>query len=249
MWIAWDTAIFRAIHLGWRQPWLDPVMKFLTDPEGFKIPILALLGAVMLLRGRKGIVGVLVLALTVAAADQLSSKVLKPVFKRTRPAVGLIDARPLFGVRRSNSFPSGHATTSFAAAQVASGILPQARIPMFALAAAVSVSRIYVGDHWPSDVFSGAILGLTVGFLGRRALGRLWRTLPWTRDAGAAAPSGAPSRPRRGGASRIDRAGTRYTRARSRSGRWRARRCEGRRRWRPEDRGRIDRLGGVSRER
>ena len=247
MWIAWDQAIFRAVHLGLHHPWLDAVMRFLTDPGPLKIPIFVLLGALVLTRGRRGVVGVLILALTIAAGDQLSSKVLKPIFKRARPSVVMLDSKPLFGIRRTNAFPSGHATNSFAAAPVVAFLFPQARVVPYVLAASISFSRVYVGDHWPSDVAAGTILGLSLGFLGRRAISRTLKTLRWTRGAAEASPSGAPSPPHRAGTSRTGRAGRRYTRARPRSGPGRRRPLRGRPRSRPEDRGRRPRSDGVSR--
>ena len=173
----WDAALFRAIHHGMHQRWLDPIMVWLTDPGPWKIPLLGVIGALFLLKGRRGLIGVAVLALTIAAADQLSSHVLKPVFRRARPSVALKDTLPLFGVRNSYSFPSTHATNFFAAAPVISAVFPQGAIPVYVVAAAVSFSRIYVGDHYPFDVIVGAALGLGLGFLGRRAYRRLVRTL------------------------------------------------------------------------
>jgi undecaprenyl-diphosphatase len=248
MWLAWDTAIFRAIHLGLHHPWLDHVMRFLSDPGAFKIPLFVVIGLFFLMRGKRGLVGLVVLALTITASDQLSSKVLKPVFKRTRPSVALSDARPLFGVRRTNSFPSGHATNTFAAAPVISAVFPEVTVAAYALAATVSVSRIYVGDHWPSDVLCGAILGFSVGLLGRRAYRRLLRTLHIEARKAEEAPSAAPSVPSPDDARSSFQEDTRYTRARPR------RDAEGRplrrvrRGSRREDRGRIDPMDGVSEE-
>jgi len=202
----WDVAIFRWIHHGLHRPWLDPVMAALTDPGPWKIPLLGLVAALFLLRGRRGAIGVIVLALTIAAGDQLSSHILKPVFRRVRPSKTLADTLPLFGVRHSYSFPSTHATNFFAAAPVVSAVFPEATIFAYACAAAVCFSRIYVGDHYPFDVLGGAVLGLTLGFLGRKAYRRTVRTLLGKRGVPAAeapepmqqaargerAPSGGP---------------------------------------------------------
>ena len=161
----WDVAVFRAIHHGMHQPWLDPIMMALTDPGPWKIPLLGLVALLFLLRGRRGAIGVVILALTIAAGDQLSSHILKPVFRRARPSTALVDALPLFGVRHSYSFPSTHATNFFAAAPVVAAVFPEAAIFAYAYAAAVSFSRIYVGDHYPGDVAAGALVGLAVAAL------------------------------------------------------------------------------------
>ncbi len=190
----WDVAIFRAIHHGMHQPWLDPVMAWVTDPGVLKFPILATVGLLFLLRGRRGAIGLLVLALTIAAGDQLSSHVLKPLFNRPRPAVALPDTRPLFGVRVSKSFPSTHAVNFFAAAPVVSAVFPPVTVYACAYAAVVCFSRIYVGDHYPSDVLGGMLLGLALGFLGRRAYRRAVRTALGSREVSAAGiPDSTPA--------------------------------------------------------
>ncbi|HKQ18725.1 MAG TPA: phosphatase PAP2 family protein, partial [Candidatus Eisenbacteria bacterium] len=134
----------------------------------------------------------LILAATLAVTDQTSAKVLKPIFKRPRPSVVVADSKPLFGVRRSYAFPSVHATNFFAAAPIVGAVFPSLRVTAYVLAAAVSFSRVYVGDHWPTDVIGGAILGLFFGWLGRRALFRLERTLSSRRDPAEEAPSAGP---------------------------------------------------------
>jgi undecaprenyl-diphosphatase len=73
------------------------------------------------------------------------------------------------------SFPSGHTASSFASAWVLSTVWPK-RAPVFlGLAGAVGLSRIYVGAHYPGDVMSGAMCGLTLAELIRRLVIRFWR--------------------------------------------------------------------------
>lgn len=65
-----------------------------------------------------------------------------------------------------DSFPSGHAVTSFAvAAAVAAhpGAPKWLKITLLSTAAAISVSRVTGYRHWPSDVWFGAFSGVLIG--------------------------------------------------------------------------------------
>ena len=194
--LTWDPALFRAIHLGLHHPALDPIMMALTDPGRWKIPLLILAGALFLTRRGRGVRALIVLALTIAVSDQLSSKVIKPIVRRPRPSVVLADARPLFGVRHSYAFPSVHAVNFSAAFPIVATVFPAATVPYAIAASLVCISRVYVGDHWPSDVLGGIVLGLGMGWLGRKTLLRIERNVRRWGEADAGAP--APPEPQPG---------------------------------------------------
>ncbi len=97
-----------------------------------------------------------------AAADAISLG-LRDWIDRRRPPLVYPEPKPLVGVPHSGSFPSGHAATAFACATVIAWAAPRLAVPAFVLATAISLSRVYVGVHWPLDVLGGAVLGVLVG--------------------------------------------------------------------------------------
>jgi len=86
----------------------------------------------------------------------------KLLVRRPRPV--LEGLPPLGGAPSSLSFPSAHATSSFACATAMTRIAPEAAF-LFLLAGAIAVCRPYLGMHYPSDVIAGAILGTALGLI------------------------------------------------------------------------------------
>jgi undecaprenyl-diphosphatase len=91
----------------------------------------------------------------------------KRLFRRHRPAWE--QQRPLrLRQPRTTSFPSGHASAAMTAAGVLSESDPLWPL-YYAVAAVVASSRVYVKIHHPSDVVAGALVGIALARIARRA--------------------------------------------------------------------------------
>jgi undecaprenyl-diphosphatase len=75
------------------------------------------------------------------------------------------------------SFPSGHLIVTTALVVAAATMAPILRVPAFTYLAAIAVTRITFGAHFPLDVVVGTIVGWQVGLFAV-ALTRAARLLP-----------------------------------------------------------------------
>jgi len=98
-------------------------------------------------------------------------EMLKWIAGRGRPFVGgqanPFNFVPFAGTEAHASFPSAHAITAFALAFAVSAVWPRARGAMIAYALLIAFTRLVLLAHHPSDVVTGALIGV-VGAMGVR---------------------------------------------------------------------------------
>jgi membrane-associated phospholipid phosphatase len=113
---------------------------------------------------KKNRLSLLYILLSIGVAG-LISYVMKKSFSEPRPYE--VDARiTQLSVGGGYSLPSGHTTEAFASAMALTLLFPRwfVFIPMFSWASVVAMSRIYLGVHYPFDIFVGMLIGSSVSF-------------------------------------------------------------------------------------
>lgn len=160
----YNTALFYAINDGMDNSVFNFIMPILTN-FGNLIAWSLVCVLIFIFGGQYGkkvaIIGLLALFLSSAAILALKYIVAEP-----RPFLVLSHVH-LLTTENDYSFPSGHATASFAGAVaigkkysfIIKGKTYKLIYPLLAFAAIIGFSRVYVGVHYPLDVIFGAVIG------------------------------------------------------------------------------------------
>ena len=173
---AFMDAVFRldAFLLLWiqahlRHPLLNPVMLAITHLGDAGIFWILVTLALLAFRKTRKIGAACAISMIVGLVA--TNLILKNWIARIRPYEVIDGLNLMIERQRDFSFPSGHTTNSFAAACVIFGMAPRRYgVPALILAALISLSRLYVGVHYPTDVLAGALIGCLAAWAGRRAV-------------------------------------------------------------------------------
>lgn len=148
-----------------RNPILDPFMKVITTLGNAGI-LWILLTILLLIPKQTRRVGI-ISACALIASLLVNNILVKNLVARVRPYNAIETLIPIVTKPAEYSFPSGHAASSFASASVCYRNLPKKYgILAIVIAALISLSRLYVGVHYPTDVLAGVISGIVCGYLG-----------------------------------------------------------------------------------
>jgi undecaprenyl-diphosphatase len=184
-----EVRLFRVLNGKAANPALDRIMPLVTDFRRSRIVLLAVWAMLVLFGGNRGRWVALMLIPLVAATDQLSASVIKPLVGRLRPCEVLGGVHLWYGsegwittpaevirsYKSSLSFPSSHATNITGAMLFLGLAFRKALWPLLFAAALVSYSRVYIGVHWTSDIIAGMAIGALLGWLAWYAFRRLYR--------------------------------------------------------------------------
>ena len=151
-----DSRWYHQIHDRWHSSALDPVMKDATRAGDATVGIAACLAVETF--GKKREKDSSKLAVVALGGSSLVTEALKGMVNRPRP-----DGNQ--SGRWDSSFPSGHATGAFALATVTAARYRKLAVPAYLGATIIGLSRIYLGRHYPSDVATGAAIGMASGIL------------------------------------------------------------------------------------
>ena len=157
-----------------RNPVLTPILKVITTlGNGGAIWIALTVLLLIIPRTRK--VGCMA-ALALIGTLLINNMLLKNLVARTRPYEVIEGLTYIVRTPVDYSFPSGHAGCSFAVACIMFRRMPgRYGVPALVLAILISLSRLYVGVHYPSDVLFGVISGNAISYMAEVAGNRIWK--------------------------------------------------------------------------
>ncbi len=150
-----DYELFNYIHSEWKSPGLDYLntgIEILSSPSSILTAHFFLFSF-----GKEKERSVGRLALFAGGTSTLLSVGIKGVFNRERPKRE--------SSRWDSSFPSTHSAQSMTLATIYGNKYPKLKIPLYTFSFLVGFSRIYSGEHYPSDVVLGWFLGYLTGRL------------------------------------------------------------------------------------
>lgn len=177
-----DAAAIRGVRHA--PEWIVSIFREITDfgksgwflwPLGLLFVALAALPQILTSFSQRVLAAIMVrvgFLFAAIAVPSLFVTIVKRMIGRARPMVGgSLDPflfSPFEGHAAYAGLPSGHATTAFAVLVAFGTLWPRARTALLVYALLIVVSRVMVTAHYPSDVFAGALVGITGAALVRR---------------------------------------------------------------------------------
>ena len=144
----------------------DSLMPLITNNKFLGFIGILLIAHLLINCGKIGKVSILILIIAVGLTDMISAQLIKPFIGRLRPSYEFIDSINLLVKKGGKwSFPSNHAANTMALTVIIGYFYKKYKLFLILLTFIIGISRVYVGVHYPFDVFAGFIIGYVLGWV------------------------------------------------------------------------------------
>ncbi|MEC0230246.1 phosphatase PAP2 family protein [Paenibacillus alba] len=158
-----ETRAFHFVNQRIQHFFLDLFFSKITHVGGATATIVISICCALLGHGALRTAGIQ--ALVALTISHIPVAIIKKKYPRLRPY--LVHPQTIIGKNplTDHSFPSGHTTAIFSIIFPFMTLMPALGLVLVPLALSVSLSRIYLGLHYPSDCIVGCLIGSTASLL------------------------------------------------------------------------------------
>ncbi len=161
-----DRKILYLINDYLSNPIFDLFFVTITNEDLWAIPVIIGILTLAFKGGNRARISIGITLIATGLTDLTVVEVIKPAIARLRPSHTLGNTiNVLIGKGGKYGFVSAHAANIFCATTILSYFYDQWKRPLFFLAVSVSISRVYVGVHYPGDVLFGGLYGYAIAWL------------------------------------------------------------------------------------
>jgi undecaprenyl-diphosphatase len=172
-----DYQLFIFFNTAFSNPFFDLIIPVLTQGRFLTITMFLASGLHVAIAKDKVLAAkrAAVAILLVGFCDLVGHRIIKEIFDRPRPShsnyfidgvhVLFPQCNFLLGQKSSLSFPSNHALTISALATIWALWRPKAAVWLIPVGLFLIFTRVYVGVHYPFDLFFGIVFGSTFAYL------------------------------------------------------------------------------------
>ena len=161
-----DRKILYLINDSLSNPIFDLFFVTITNEDLWAIPVIIGIIILAFKGGNRARIAIGLTLIATGLSDLTVVEVIKPTIARLRPSHTLGDTiNILIGKGGKYGFVSAHAANIFCATTILSYFYDQWKRSLFFLALSVSISRVYVGVHYPGDILFGGLYGYGMAWL------------------------------------------------------------------------------------
>lgn len=158
--VQFDHTLFHFFNSSISNPVFDWFMPLITNQNNWFIPLLILIYWLLFRGEKRGRITFAILIITTILIDAVAAQFIKPMIGRIRPSHAIPEMINLLVPPGGKfSFVSNHSANAFGLSVILGYFYPPLKWKVTGLAFIIAFSRVYVGVHYPADVFFGALFG------------------------------------------------------------------------------------------